>query len=219
MVIGRINLFLQHYDTPSTLGKKLTISLQCLQLEAGTNGCPLLTPYHPMGPLTTPSWVRSFWQGLDYYNVKMNIDYPVQPIPREEDDLLCNIFCCADPSSVELLSLNRCRIVWELLFLSDMTSANGKHIEHKFLSRPTSENPPRSSFSFSEERPSDQDWTVWAKFWEAFTLPGLVLRKGMGKWIHPSHREWEWFFDVDHDVVEQKRPTGISYYHPCTGQR
>ena len=219
VVIGRINLFLQHYDTPSTLGKKLTISLQCLQLEAGTNGCPLITPYHPMGPLTTPSWVRSFWQGLDYYNVKMDIDYPVQPIPREEDDLLCNIFCCADPSSVELLSLNRCRIVWELLFLSDMTSANGKHIEHKFLSRPTSENPPRSSFSFSEERPSDQDWTVWAKFWETFTLPGLVLRKGMGKWIHPSHREWEWFFDVDHDVVERKRPTGISYYHPCTGQR
>ena len=219
VVIGRINLFLQHYDTPSTLGKKLTISLQCLQLEAGTNGCPLLTPYHPMGPLTTPSWVRSFWQGLDYYNVKMDIDYPVQPIPREEDDLLCNIFCCADPPSVELLSLNRCRIAWELLFLSDMTSANGKHIEHKFLSHPTSENPPRSSFSFSEERPSYQDWTVWAKFWEVFTLPGLVLRKGMGKWIHPSHREWEWFFDVDHDVVERKSSAGISYYHPSTGQR
>ena len=106
----------------------------------------------------------------------MDIDYPVQPIPREEDDLICNIFCCADPTSVELLSLNRCRIVWEFLFLSDMTSANGKNIEDKFLSHPTSENPPRSSFSFLEERPSDQDWTVWATFWEAFTLPCLVLR-------------------------------------------
>ena len=43
VVISRLNLFLQHYDTPSTLGHKLHISLQHMQLEAGMAGCPLLT--------------------------------------------------------------------------------------------------------------------------------------------------------------------------------
>jgi len=35
VVSARLNIFLQyyHYDTLSTLGQKLTISLQCLQLE------------------------------------------------------------------------------------------------------------------------------------------------------------------------------------------
>ena len=36
-VIARINLFLQHYRTPSSLGTKLTISLEALQLEEGFN--------------------------------------------------------------------------------------------------------------------------------------------------------------------------------------
>ena len=37
VAIGRINLFVQHYNTPSTLGSKLKISLQALQMEVGTN--------------------------------------------------------------------------------------------------------------------------------------------------------------------------------------
>ncbi len=52
-VIARINLFIQHYNTPSSLGTKLTISLEALQLEAGFNQCPLEMPFQPMGPLTT----------------------------------------------------------------------------------------------------------------------------------------------------------------------
>ena len=47
VVIGHINLFLQHYDSPSTLGKKLAISIQCLQLEAGMDVMPHLNPMPP----------------------------------------------------------------------------------------------------------------------------------------------------------------------------
>ena len=54
VAIGRINLFVQQYNTPSTLGRKLTVSLQALHLEAGTKVCPLLTTFQPPGPLKTP---------------------------------------------------------------------------------------------------------------------------------------------------------------------
>ncbi len=37
VVITWINLFLQHYGTPSTLGTKLDFTIQHLQLEVGTN--------------------------------------------------------------------------------------------------------------------------------------------------------------------------------------
>ena len=54
VIISRLNLFLQHYDTPSTLGQKLNISLQAMQLEAGS-GLPLAhlllttwTPHYPV---------------------------------------------------------------------------------------------------------------------------------------------------------------------------
>ena len=54
VAIGRINLFVQHCNTPLTLGRKLKISIQALQLEVVTNVFPLLTPLQPLGPLTTP---------------------------------------------------------------------------------------------------------------------------------------------------------------------
>jgi len=60
VVIARINLFIQHYNTPSTLGAKLTISLEALQLEVGSDRCPLLIPYFPLGPIATSCWCRSF---------------------------------------------------------------------------------------------------------------------------------------------------------------
>ena len=74
--ISCLNLFLQHYDTPSTLGQKLNILLQAMQLEAGTVGCPLLTSYRPIGPLTTPCWCRSVWEGLDHYDFSFHLDSP-----------------------------------------------------------------------------------------------------------------------------------------------
>ena len=47
-LIARINLFLQHYATPFTIGETLNTSLQSQKMEAGTNICALLTPYHPL---------------------------------------------------------------------------------------------------------------------------------------------------------------------------
>ena len=56
IVIGRINLFLQHYGSRSKIATSLNISLHELQREAGLPGCPLNTPFGPLGKHTTPCW-------------------------------------------------------------------------------------------------------------------------------------------------------------------
>ena len=84
----------------------------------------------------------------------MEIDHPIQPIPQEEDELLCGIFCQFEPSTKELLSLNRYRIAWNLLFLLGMVSANDDHIEHTFLLCPLSIHSARPSFSQRSGHPS-----------------------------------------------------------------
>ena len=40
-LIERLNLFLQHYNTSTPLSAKLSASLKYLQLQLGTNKCPL----------------------------------------------------------------------------------------------------------------------------------------------------------------------------------
>lgn len=78
--ICRINLFLQHYGSLSTLGKKLTASLHFLQLQIGCSGCPLLQNYVALGHLATLSWVKVFWESLHHCPRTIEIDYSGLPL-------------------------------------------------------------------------------------------------------------------------------------------
>ena len=100
ITIARINLFLQHYKSPSAVGMNLTSSLEHLQLEAGYENCPLHRPFHPLGELTTPCWMKSLWKSLDCCNIKLTVDYPTIPSPREGYSLAAEFLSnrCEDPA-------------------------------------------------------------------------------------------------------------------------
>ena len=86
------------------------------------------------------------------------------PFLRQGDELLIMIFKRACVSEATLRSLNRCRIVWHLIFLSDIAAANGRQIELKFLSPPTELAPVQSDLKLAEERPTPEDWAEWVAF-------------------------------------------------------
>ena len=129
-------MFLQHYITHSTLGQKFNISLECLQLEIGSDGCPLSKPFTLLGQLATPCWCRSFWQGLNHYDFDLHLDYPSILHPREGDKLPKDIFLATNPTLSDLRSFSRCRIAWSTLFLSDITTADGRCITQQHMQPP-----------------------------------------------------------------------------------
>ena len=105
VAIGKINLFLKHYNTPSTLGSKLTVSFQALQLELGKKIFPLITPFQPLGLLKTPCWMQSFCHCLDHYCFELEINYPTLQQPRDNDVLLSSAFGTCTSDEVTLHSL------------------------------------------------------------------------------------------------------------------
>jgi len=141
------------------------------------------------------------------------------PLPRQGDELLITIFQRANISEVTLRSLNHCRIVWRLLFLSDMVAANGHQIELKFLSPPMILEPAEFDLNFAEEHPSQEDWAEWAAFWGRFTYDGLYLESLLGKWVETTHRKWEWAYDATNNIVERKTEEGVAYYSRAGGGR
>jgi len=181
----------QHYKTPLTLGQKLTISLEALQLEVGTNVCPLLTSFHPLDPLTTSCCCKSLWDGLDHFGLTLDMEAEKIPLPREHDALLSSLFVINSPPQEILRSLQWCRISWKALFLSDLVAANGHHIKRRFLAPPDATAGRLSSLQFGEERPTPSDWATWAEFWGRYTMPGLNLESPLGRWIAPTHRVWD----------------------------
>ena len=118
-----------------------------------------------------------------------------------------------------LRGLQRCRICWNALFLSDLTSANGRQIERRFLSPPSTDDMHLSSLRFGQERPTPADWAAWAEFWGRFTEQGLYLVTPLGEWVAPTHRYWEWHYLPDSDTIERAIDDGIEYYAATRGGR
>jgi hypothetical protein len=202
--ISRVNIFLQHWGSPTILGNSLRCTLELLQLETGLATCPLFHPFDVIGPLCTRSWIRSFWECIDYYKVTLRLNYPAIPLPRDRDKVLISLALERGLRGDALRSFQRCRIACGLLFLSDMTTADGKYIDRCLLSAPgASPSTGLSKYNFPTEQPGAQDWDRWKAFWEAYTGLSLSLPIPLGNWTADSHRLWEWRYDPLAETVQR----------------
>ena len=121
--IGMINIFIQHYGAGTTVAMKYLASLEALQLEIGCTGNPLEEDYKKYNCLATDSWVKSFWERLYYYWFHIHLDYANLPLPQQNDATLVGMFWQAGYRTHRLQALNRCRLAYNLLFLSNMAFA------------------------------------------------------------------------------------------------
>lgn len=214
LMIQRVNIFLQHYDSPFDIGITLRATMELVQLEAGLADCPLNHPFHPIGEFVTHSWFRSFWRAVDRFQCRFFLAYPAIPFPRERDHVLTTFYLqrSNDPKLLYFRSFQRCRISVKAIFLSDITTPDGKMIADKYLFPSSWHHPPQSEYDFTEERPSAEDWANWVEFWHSVTYPGFVLPTSLGPWIHHSHRVQEWFYHPTADVVLQRTANGCSLF-------
>ena len=80
------------------------------------------------------------------------------------------------------------------LFVSDIVTADGKHLDDFAIFRPHSREH-ASTYKFPKESPTQEDWTTWTHFWKQHTVGNFELPTPLGKWINPTHRVWEWYYD------------------------
>jgi len=190
--IGWMNMLLQHYGSPTTVGLKLSASLEALQLELGCLGNPLSEHYGNIGILATPCWLVAIWERVHSYKFPVYLNYPTLKLPRSNDICLVSIFLQEGYKGMELRRLNRCRLHMKAIFLSDISTAGGRKLEEfVFLSREGRD----STFKFARELPCALDWKLWDEFWAGWLLPNGTMPIILGPWIHPSHQRWRWYLD------------------------
>ena len=174
--------------------------MEYLQLELGTNECPLSQSYEQFGHLATRSWLKAFWQGIQRFQVNLWIESTTIPFPRERDKLIRDLFVQAGYDDGALLRLNKVRIRLESLFLSDITTANGRQLDPTYFTD-RSPHVTRSSYEWAEERPTASDFLLWNEALTRITGPGHYLHDSLGPWIAPTHRTWDWVFHEDTQQV------------------
>lgn len=194
--ICRVNLFLQHWEMPSPIGNLLRASMELLHLEVGCTGCPLGEAYHPIGPIITHSWLRSFWEVVAEYNLQVLVNYPELELPWSNDRTIMSIALLFGYEGDALLSINRCRMFLCAIFFSDLATANGWSLDKPQRNR-FCDHANDSNYSFPRERPSDNDWEVWQSMWNRYCQRDGTFPIHLGRWVNSTHRNWRWFYGQD----------------------
>jgi hypothetical protein len=197
--IGRVNLFLQHWDMPTPIGNMLRASMELLQLEVGCADCPLNESFHPMGPLATHCWLKSFWEVVYKFCLQLVVDYPDIPFPRWNDQLIMQLAIRMGYDGESLDSINRCRLFCCCIFLSNLASANGRFLDPT-RGQQGVDYSGSSTYTFPREKPSNNDWCIWREFWSRYCMADRTLPVALGKWHHKSHRRWEWYYSPDEQL-------------------
>ncbi|MFN9980984.1 MAG: hypothetical protein ACK53Y_13745, partial [bacterium] len=112
--------------------------------------------------------------------------------------------------------VNLCRISLQVLWLSDITTTNGKNILVSEINGECDSTRYSSSHWPNIHQPSD--WTAWAIFLQQFSSRGQ-LHLPLGLWLDTSHQHWQYYYDPDNDCVNYREKDTWTKYWPCTTGR
>ena len=128
-LIERLNLLLQHYNTATSISDKLNSLLRYLQLQLGTNKCPLDLAYDDCVYLAPLSWIKMLWRTLQVTGFQLHLKYDELPAPRQGDVVIMELAMDTGLDKDDLMSVSRVKGKLGVIFLSDMTTADGKYLE------------------------------------------------------------------------------------------
>ena len=106
------------------------------------------------------------WKSLYHFNIHLHMVYPIIVIPRERDQVVMDIFFSKSLDTLTIRRFCRCRVALEVLFLSDMTTADGRYLEEFVFTPGDRERALR--FKFPCEHPTCADWNLWFNFLAQF---------------------------------------------------
>jgi hypothetical protein len=163
-------------------------------------GNPLELDFNVWGYLVPLSWVKMLWKSFYYLNIHLHMAYPNIAIPRERDQVVMEMFFSKSLDVPTIRSLCRCRVTLEVLFLLDITTADGRYLEEFVFTPGGRERAPR--FKFPHEHPTHANWNLWFNFWHSFTTTGGKLKVPLGNWLQPTHRIWKWYYRQDNGKLQ-----------------
>jgi endonuclease/exonuclease/phosphatase family metal-dependent hydrolase len=215
---ANLSMLLQHYEVQTKLGITLKAAIEHLQIEIGVSDCPFNYDYDTWSPLATDSWVKALWEKIDKMGIVLEMQYTQIPKPRENDSTIMNCMVELGVRGAKLISVNRVRLAQESLFLSDITTANGKKLESQLLNtwwKETYEGElgkHRSTLSYGRAAPTAQDWKEWKKSLKKLGSNTLSLHEPLGRWINPTTRKWRHMLNTDTQEIEEHTDDRIYVY-------
>ena len=206
-LVAQITKLLIHYGCRSSLGLEMLVSFELMVIELGLSIQPFQTPYHKFNKWVTHSWLKSIWEKVSKFSVKIEtMPLPIQP-PREYDGWFMQLVEDSgqfDDKEKEILNRFRCH--QQVLFLSDIMDAGGRSIDSRYLNR-RPDNEQWSTLIFPIENPPRKHIHLWKQ-------AVLAIRRRVGKFNLKSFKIWEYRYDEERNQILHLKGNVMDVYTP-----
>jgi hypothetical protein len=205
-LVAMSNKLLIHYGCDTATGRFMRASHSLFLLELGISTQPLQESYEKYSFLSTHSWMKMLWEKLSMFGVQTIIADGELVNPREGDRFLMQVLIERGYSREILLQLNRVRLYWQALFVSDILTALGNKIDPEVLGQPTTHRK-RSHLRLPTEYPTVSNFQTWRGAILAL-CPSRNTGTRVGVIIAPMHRIWKWRWDEDTGCLRRASADG-----------
>jgi hypothetical protein len=210
--VGQIQTFLRHWRSPKQPGILLRIAVAWVQYAAGT-GISFLIDVTTNLPHMESKWLKSLRLYLFTINGTIEVDDDIiQPLQRIHDCYLMDAVVAHDQFTPKQVCLiHYCRLYLQVLTLSDITLANGTHLDqaiHQGTKSLLSSN--TRLHHFRQDRPSPAAWKQWKRACRLWSKPDGRLHQPLGAWLHEPDKlrcAWPAYKDTDGSLYIST-PTG-----------
>ncbi len=212
--IGQLRLLLGHLRLQDKTAKLILIDLSYIQVLVGSSKRFLNLSYNIYNYCTESGWLISIWQLLSEINLKIAIRQAYVPSPLRENDIaLMDYIVTLNVSNKILKRINRCRVHLQVIFLSDICSADGSFILPCYK-QGRQDSYRRSTLDWPRQpSPPRQDWALWSRTLCHLETAGK-LSKPLGSWVAMGHQKWSSFYDPSTSEVHIHEPNGWNVHTP-----
>lgn len=198
-----------------TTSHLLRMTSQALKMETGLNGPIFSHSFSTYGHLTEETWIQQTWKTCSEYEVSMLDDIP-DFLPRRVNDILLTKAFATVVSKSDLKLINRCRLYLQVVYLSDITSADGASITlDAWLGRPSHLRATAHAWPhLSHMRFAPGQWDIWrSALTVAFKIyNGRMLLNPLGFWFDDECTIRHFYCRAEDRIYEQTQETTWRYY-------
>jgi hypothetical protein len=207
--IAQLQLFIRHLRSASSQGKLLGITLSWWQLQAGVSWPLLQYPQRKL--LFTPNtWLTSLRDFLGSLDGALTVTEATAAVPshtrRDDRYIMEAILDLPSTTATEQRAFNRVRLFLGVTLLSELTSADGKHLTQESW---TGDRPRHTPLLWPfQPRPGSRSFRTWRQLLARAFLTGraprahtttksLQLQHPLGTWLPSStwlQSKWSTFY-------------------------
>jgi hypothetical protein len=219
--IGQIQLFLRHWRCPTQPGQLLRIAVAWVQYAAGT-GVSFLTDVSTPLPHLESKWLLSLRAFLHSISGSIEVDDAIVYPPQRIHDcyLMDSVLAAPNFSPKQIRLIHYCRIYLQVLTLSDITLANGTHIDPSMYHGTKSLLSSQTRLHrFRQDHPSPAAWTQWKRACRLWSRPDGHLHQPLGAWLLPPDKlrcKWPAYKDYDGSLYIAT-PAGYDHHRKHNG--